>query len=598
MYIMPSCLGVYIEKNLIKYAKVSKDRATSELKVDSFGLKFYDNLSHTIASIIKETDSESDLIAVNLSNENYNYFNVFNKLSYKDIKQLLETEFESYCAEKGIPVNLIDMRYILVKKTDEKDTYKAICVSANKAELTNLWQTFIGNKLESISPIGVSIGNLLDEFLKKQNCAIVNIEDVTKVTVFHDGEIAHIETISIGMNDVISRVADMYNSYSKAYEACKSVSVYVSDGYDVEDGTQDILNLLLPAFYDLRQRVSTVLKPYIENVNKIYVTGMGVIINNIDLYFQEYFENITCEILKPYFVEKDASNLKDIVEVNSAIAIALNSLLGVDRQTDFFTGLHGYLKTEAIKKKLMEFSAKDAYDKLSIWVSGLGDKIKKTTSSGFTKKNKPAISFADEVEELDRLDSEADAENRGGEAPSERKKIPELPVDYYDSVDAWLVRLSLTLVIGLAAYSGVSIYTQRMIDDKTNLTDTRIADVTQKISAAQSDVDYIAMQADDYKAKTDKLSKIIESIRIRTERSFDIPNFMSQLMFVIPEDVKVTSINVEDGRSVILEAESGKYNQLGYFVSKLKLEEILDNVNMEVVSMNSNIKIKVNGELP
>ena len=137
-----------------------------------------------------------------------------------------------------------------------------------------------------------------------------------------------------------------------------------------------------------------------------------------------------------------------------------------------------------------------------------------------------------------------------------------------------------------------------MIDDKTNLTDTRIADVTQKISAAQSDVDYIAMQADDYKAKTDKLSKIIESIRIRTERSFDIPNFMSQLMFVIPEDVKVTSINVEDGRSVILEAESGKYNQLGYFVSKLKLEEILDNVNMEVVSMNSNIKIKVNGELP
>ena len=145
---------------------------------------------------------------------------------------------------------------------------------------------------------------------------------------------------------------------------------------------------------------------------------------------------------------------------------------------------------------------------------------------------------------------------------------------------------------------GIHLNTQRMIDDKTNLTDTRIADVTQKISAAQSDVDYIAMQADDYKAKTDKLSKIIESIRIRTERSFDIPNFMSQLMFVIPEDVKVTSINVEDGRSVILEAESGKYNQLGYFVSKLKLEEILDNVNMEVVSMNSNIKIKVNGELP
>ena len=34
---MPSCLGLYIEKNLIKYAKVTKDH--DFIKVDSFGIR-------------------------------------------------------------------------------------------------------------------------------------------------------------------------------------------------------------------------------------------------------------------------------------------------------------------------------------------------------------------------------------------------------------------------------------------------------------------------------------------------------------------------------------------------------------------------------
>ena len=39
---MPSCLGLYIEKNIIKYAKVSKDHEL--IKVDSYGVKFYDKI--------------------------------------------------------------------------------------------------------------------------------------------------------------------------------------------------------------------------------------------------------------------------------------------------------------------------------------------------------------------------------------------------------------------------------------------------------------------------------------------------------------------------------------------------------------------------
>ena len=52
---MASCLGLYIEKNIIKYAKVSKEHET--LKVEAFGIKFYDKIGDTINQIISETYS-------------------------------------------------------------------------------------------------------------------------------------------------------------------------------------------------------------------------------------------------------------------------------------------------------------------------------------------------------------------------------------------------------------------------------------------------------------------------------------------------------------------------------------------------------------
>ena len=77
------------------------------------------------------------------------------------------------------------------------------------------------------------------------------------------------------------------------------------------------------------------------------------------------------------------------------------------------------------------------------------------------------------------------------------------------------------------------------------------------------------------------LEELLNKVTTTRTISFDIPNFMSKLMFVMPEDVKVTSITVRDGR-VAMSAESGQYSQLGYFVSRLKLDKVLANVDMSV----------------
>ena len=55
---MASCLGVYIDKNIIKYAKISREK--DSLKVDAFGIKIYSNLKETIDQIISETVSVKD----------------------------------------------------------------------------------------------------------------------------------------------------------------------------------------------------------------------------------------------------------------------------------------------------------------------------------------------------------------------------------------------------------------------------------------------------------------------------------------------------------------------------------------------------------
>ena len=52
---MASSLGLYVEDNLIKYAKVTKNN--EDIKVESFGVKFYENIESTIRQIVEETYS-------------------------------------------------------------------------------------------------------------------------------------------------------------------------------------------------------------------------------------------------------------------------------------------------------------------------------------------------------------------------------------------------------------------------------------------------------------------------------------------------------------------------------------------------------------
>ena len=156
---MSSCLGLYIEEHLIKYAKVSKER--DNIKVESFGMKFYDKIGDAISQIIEETYSQKTPISVNMSEEMYNYFDMFALLTKNDLQKAIKTEFESYCTDKGYNPNVFETRYAVADSQLDKDKIKIIHIADNKIELNKRIQEVDGYHLVNISPISMSIPNLV-----------------------------------------------------------------------------------------------------------------------------------------------------------------------------------------------------------------------------------------------------------------------------------------------------------------------------------------------------------------------------------------------------------------------------------------------------
>ena len=152
---MPSYLGLYIEDNLIKYAKVSKEK--EDIKIDSFGVKFYNNVNQAIKQIIEETYSYKTPVSINLTEETYQYFNMFSLLNKKDLEKAIKLEFETYCSEKGYNINSLDTRYVIINNANNKEKVKAIHISDNKIELNKIKQRLEGYRLNYISPISMTL---------------------------------------------------------------------------------------------------------------------------------------------------------------------------------------------------------------------------------------------------------------------------------------------------------------------------------------------------------------------------------------------------------------------------------------------------------
>ena len=155
---MPKCLGIYIEDDVIKYSKVDKNKDI--LKIESCNVEFYEKtkIIQTLERIVRETFSAKDNISINISNELYNFFEVFSSLSKKDKDKLVDIDFEYFCSEKGYNKSSLDSRTIYRNSREDSDKQKAIHISANKENIFKTIQDFGNVKITNVRAIEISKG--------------------------------------------------------------------------------------------------------------------------------------------------------------------------------------------------------------------------------------------------------------------------------------------------------------------------------------------------------------------------------------------------------------------------------------------------------
>lgn len=546
---MSTCLGLYIENNVIKYAKISKDNDV--LKVDSFGVKFYDKINEAIKQVIEETYSYKTPISINLSNEEYHYFYLFSLLNKKDMQSVINTEFESICYDNGANKDAFETRYVLVNDLEDKEKVKAIHISANKADIAKKEQQLEGYKIATESPIGTSIGNLLD-YKEKENVLIVNIEEKTTITTIIDKKIVDVQTLEEGSGQILSSINAKENSYSKAYAICKNSTIYTQESRDLQYEENEYLDDIMPTLYNIVTSVRKITDQSLNRIDKIYITGTASVVNNIDIYFQEYLKDIKCEILKPYFINNTQTkiNIKDYIEVNSAIALALDGL------GDGLKGLN--FKKETIQDKLPE------------WLTiEIGDKNPKQRKS--QKKSSFNLNWN---------------------------------IDFKEKLTAGeigLIRVAVGILLLVLIYAGTSIFLNKSIQNKNSEIMTAIQEVNTQISKINNDTSKLRTNTSKYKSMTQRLDELTTKTQEKTRRKNAIPTLLNQIMYIIPKGVQITSIENTTGDDIVINAQSATYEQLGYLKSKIKEDGILLNVvsdSGQKEGQTGLIKTVIEGKLP
>lgn len=542
---MTSCLGLYVESNIIKYAKISKDR--DNLKVESFGLKFYDKLGEAIKQIISETYSFKVPVSINLADEVYNYFYMFSMLNKKDLKKAIETEYESYCTEKGLNKNAVDTRYALVNSLSDKDRVKVIHVAANKNNLNAIEQQLAENKIAAISPIGMTIANIA-KMKQKENIAIINMEDKTTITIIVNQKVYSVDTIENGTSEVLDSINAKENSYSKAYEICKNSTIYTMEGQELQDTENEYLDNIMPTLYKIAEKSQKVIENSAIDIDRIYITGTLSVVNNIDLYFQEFFNTEKCEILRPFFIKDTIKvNIKDYIEVNSAIAMALQGL--------------GY------GVKDMNFKKHSLTDNLPEWM---------TVDIG---------------------------------SPNANSKIGNGLKDFFatdwkaklDTTERWLLRVAAGFLILVILYTGFTIVMNNQYEGKSREADAVKSDTMLKIAKVDADINAVKAKTNQYLQLADNLRSTSQKIQDDQRNKNAITTMLSEIMSIIPKEVQLTSVENTTGSHIVINAQAERYEQLGYFKVKIANENILkaDTVVSTMGTKDGDmVKIVIEGDLP
>lgn len=499
---MQSCLGVYIEDNLIKYAKVQKDR--DNLKVEAFGTKFYENLQQAIDQIVAETNSRKIPISINISDEYYDYFSYFALLNKSALKKSIDIDFEMLCAEKGTNKDNIERKNIFVLDPDDTQKMKAINVSIERQNLSSRKDLFEKYNLATMEPLPIGIMNLV-KLDNNANELIVNMEEKTTLTFCANGQIDKIDEINTSIIETIKEISKLENSQTKAYEILKNTTIS-SQEFDMFQDGNEYMDTIVPVLFKITNEIKEKINEYGRQINKIYFTGTGIVINNIDMYFQDRI-NIQCELVKPSFLDSQSLKIgiKDYIEVNSAISLALSGLQSGNE---------------------LNFATKGKLNIQGLEITGLPKRNVKSLKGTTDEK--------------------------------------------LDAIEKLIVRILILAIICIIIYSTLTTRLYKNMEQKISDTDQKTSDTTasiEKMKKTKTSVEYLTSE---YESLISKLNNESLQNGENVYRTDEINNFLTKLKTIIPTEVKLISVENTQERHFVIQARAIKYQQLGYFKALLE----------------------------
>ena len=239
-------------------------------------------------------------------------------------------------------------------------------------------------------------------------------------------------------------------------------------------------------------------------------------------------------------------SIKDYIEVNSAIALAMQGLgYGIDT---------------------INFKKPKFMDKLPDWM-----KIEKKpkTVSEKQSKNKANISL-----------------NLKGQL---------------DNAEKGLLRGIAGILVFFILYSGVTIF----LNSETQRKLAEVNDTKQytsgQIDLVTKDIQTLNNKATDYTTMVDNLKNYSDQVASNMKSKNVIPLLLTRIMNVIPDGVTLTSIENTTGSHIVINAQSADYDLLGFFKGSLIVDGILSPstvISTSGVKQNGIVKIVIEGDLP
>ena len=170
-----------------------------------------------------------------------------------------------------------------------------------------------------------------------------------------------------------------------------------------------------------------------------------------------------------------------------------------------------------------------------------------------------------------------------------------------DNTEKWLIRTASGVLAFIIIYGISMTFLQVNTNNKIKQINTVKEDTQEQIQLADRDLQKLNNKTTNYQRMTENLKSYSDAVAEKNRTKNVIPTLLSELMYIIPQGVTITSIENTTGSHIVINAQSSKYELLGYLKGKIITDGILSPstvISTSGVKQNDTVMIVIEGDLP